>query len=127
MAAPTQNTGTLSSILSARRLPQLSPQTQPNRLETKLPLSMFPDFVFSSKKKGSVGRKKKYDRQVLADLTVNVPWNERGTFHSHAAQIGVSAMTSWRLCQTEDFGVIHSSLKPTLTEENMNQRVQYCL
>ena len=35
-------------------------------------------------------------------------------------------MTSWRLFK-EDFTVLNSSIKPTLTEENKNQRAIYCL
>jgi hypothetical protein len=47
--------------------------------ERTLPLIQFPNYVFESKKKGNVGRKKKLDRQVLKELAQNVPLNDRGT------------------------------------------------
>ena len=93
-----------------------------------LPLTVFPDKVFCSRVTAR-GRKKVYDRNELAELTVNVPLNERGTYRNHAAQIGVSRMTSWRLANKEKNGFerVTSTLKPTFTEENKNQRLQYCL
>ena len=42
-----------------------------------LPLTEFPDHVFVSKKIGTVGRKRKYDRDALVELTENTPRNKR--------------------------------------------------
>ena len=55
-----------------------------------LPIRQFPDHVFDSLKKGVVGRKKTHDREVLAELALNVPVTERGTYRNLAAELKVS-------------------------------------
>jgi hypothetical protein len=61
-----------------------------------LPLRMFPDHVFEAGKKGKVGRKK-VDREVLAEKTLNVPTQERGTIRNLASQFDVSKDTVHRM------------------------------
>ena len=93
-----------------------------------LPLVEFPDDVFETKKKGTVGRKRKYDREALVELTMNTPHNERGTHLNHAAAIGVSKTQSWRLVKEEKLFEVHSSVvKPTLTASNEYERFQWAL
>ena len=90
-----------------------------------LPLTVFPDEVFLSKRSNS-GRKKKYDREKLGQLTKVLPLSERGTYSNLAANLNVAKTTAWRL-QNDGFTAISSALKPSLTEEQKITRVQYCL
>ena len=93
-----------------------------------LPLVEFPDEVFDTDKKGTVGRKRKYDREALVELTENTPRNERGTYRNHAAALDVNAMTSWRMVNQEKiFDVLTSNIKPSLTAANTYERFQWAL
>jgi hypothetical protein len=93
-----------------------------------LPLSAFPDSVFENKK-SQCGRKRKYDRAALAEKTANLPLNERSTLRNHAAALGVSLKTSWNLLNEKDsaFKVVSSTIKPSLTDLNKDERLFYCL
>ena len=94
----------------------------------KLPLTEFPDSCFAVNKKGVVGRKRKYDREALNELTENTPHNERGTHRAHGSALGVSAMTSWRIVNEEKvMEVIASNIKPALTASNQYERFQWAL
>ena len=93
-----------------------------------LPLTEFPDHVFEPNKKGVVGRKRKYDRDALVELTENTPHNERGTYRNHASAVDVSAMTSWRMVNQEKvFEVVTANIKPSLTASNQYERFQWAL
>ena len=93
-----------------------------------LSLLEFPDEVFENNKRGIVGRKRKYDRQELVELTLNTPHNERGTHQNHAAAVGISKTQSWRLVNEEKvFEVQSSNIKPTLTAANEYERFQWSL
>ena len=90
-----------------------------------IPMSMFPDHVYSSSRKR--GGHNKLDRKALAVLTANLPLNQRGTHRNHAACLRISPSTSWRLSTQGDFCWHTSSLKPSLSAENKAQRLLYCL
>jgi hypothetical protein len=55
-------------------------------------LREFPDHVFASLKKATVGtsRKKKQNRAVLVERALNVPVKERGTYQNLANELGIS-------------------------------------
>lgn len=60
------------------------------------PLVLFPDELFHSNTCGR-GRKPVCDRAALGELTANIPLDKRGTHCNHAAHLGMSPTTSWRL------------------------------
>ena len=92
-----------------------------------LPLSEFPDEVFLSSK-SNCGAKKKFYRDALVELNDNAHENERGTYRNHAAVLGVSRSTSWRLVNKEKlFEVVSCNLKPSLNAANTYERFQYAL
>ena len=92
-----------------------------------LPLTLFPDHVHNNKKKGVVGKKRKYDRSALVERALNAPPNQRGTERGLAAALDVSKTTARRLIKEDLFVVVNSSLKPTLTDVNKDERFQFCL
>ena len=94
----------------------------------QLPLAEFPDSVFETDKKNNCGRKRKFDRDELKDLTTNMDHNSRGTYRDHGAGIGVSRMTSWRLVNKEQlFKACSNNIKPALTAANQYWRFQWAL
>jgi hypothetical protein len=92
-----------------------------------LPLRMFPDHVFQSRKKGRVGKKRVHDRNVLRERIMNVPLNDRGTYQNLAEQINVSIRTVRNLLTEGDLCVHTSALKPYLTDENKKIRLSWCM
>ena len=93
----------------------------------QLPLSEFPNSVFETDK-SNCGRKRKYDREQLMELTANMEHNTRGTYRDHAAGLGVSRMTSWRLVNKEKlFQSVGNNIKPALTAANQYERFQWAL
>ena len=86
-----------------------------------LRFNLFPDEVFSTRNHAREG-KKKYSCTQLAELTTNVPLNERSTYRNHAAAVGVSRMTSWRLVNKDGFQRVRTSaVRPILFEKDKNQ------
>jgi hypothetical protein len=94
-----------------------------------LPLTIFPEHVFGSKKAANVCRKKKYGHVELQELRVslNVPVNEPGTLRSLAGHLGVSIGSAFKLLQEERFKVSSSSLKPSLIPENEYECFLFCI
>jgi hypothetical protein len=88
-----------------------------------LPLRMFPDHVFESGKKGSVGRKKAHDRQVLGELAANVPVLERGTIRNLATAINIPKSTVHRLVEEGLFRPHTSDIKPLLNQKQKEARL----
>jgi hypothetical protein len=92
-----------------------------------LPLvGMFPDHVFEAGKKGKVGRKKA-DRRVLAEKTLNVPIQEKGTIRNLASQLDVSKDTVHRMIGEGVFRVHSNSIKPLLTEKAKEKGYTHCV
>ena len=87
-----------------------------------LPIINFPDFVFDSAKKGNVGRKKVYDREVLGERLLNVPLNERGTYRNLASQLDISKDTAKSLVGEGVIRIHTSALKPFLTDKIKDAR-----
>jgi hypothetical protein len=96
--------------------------------ELSLPLSKFPDHVFENNR-SNCGRKRKYDRVVLAERTAQLPLNERSTHRNHAAALGISVKTSWTLANEKNSSlrIVTSDIKPALTAENKKNRLIYAL
>jgi hypothetical protein len=67
-------------------------------LDWELPLTMYPDHVFASGKVGHCGKKKQFNRDELKRKTLLLPLNQRSTYRSHAAQLGISVQTCYKWC-----------------------------
>jgi hypothetical protein len=93
-----------------------------------LPLRLFPNHVFQSRKKGSVGKKQVHDQIVLKERTLNVPLNDRGTYpQSPTDNLKVSKHLIHNLAKEGVLSVHSSAIKPYLTDENKKEGFKWCL
>ena len=75
---------------------------------------------------GNSGRKRKHLDIDLDDKIKEVPLNKRGTIRSLSRQIGISRGTVHHYFK-EGKGKVHlSTVKPFLTEANMQPRLNFC-
>lgn len=81
----------------------------------------------SSKKKKKCGRKRKDYSNNLAQIK-NTPFNRRGTLRSLSFAIGIPKSTLFDIFKSgKYFKRISSTVKPTLTEKNKMDRLEFCL
>lgn len=79
----------------------------------------------SSKKNGRVGRKKK-DLDIGRRIQ-EIPLRRRKNLRSIAAELNISKSTLHRRYQDKEFRAHSSALKPSLTDNNKLQRIQFAL
>jgi hypothetical protein len=91
-----------------------------------LPFIQFPDHVFQSKKKNCGGHGKK-DRKALAQIALNIPLNQRGTYRDLALQLDVSKDTVKNLVKEGVLRIHSSAVKPYLTDANRDERFQWAV
>jgi hypothetical protein len=92
-----------------------------------LPLREFPDHVFETLKRGTVGRKKKHCRKALAEKTLNVPMTERGTYRNLAAQLNVPKNVVSSMVKEGVLRVHQSHVKPLLNEKQKQARYAFAV
>ena len=96
-------------------------------IDLTLPLSSFPDEIFNAKK-GIVGRKVTYYRELLAVQSKLIPHNKKSTFHSRANKLGVSKSRAYHLLKKEKLFIsVTDDLKPFLKPFNKFTRVDWAL
>jgi hypothetical protein len=89
--------------------------------ERTLPFIQFPDHVFQSKKKNWGGHGNK-DREALAQIALNVPLNQCGTYRDLASQFDISKDTVKNLVKEGVLRIHYIAVKPYLTDANKDER-----
>ena len=83
--------------------------------------------MFFSKKKKRCGRKPKDYSNNLAQIK-NTPLNRRGTLRSLSFAIGIPKSTLFDIFKSGKYiKRISSTVKPTLTDKNKMDRLEFCL
>ena len=69
----------------------------------------------------------KYSHEEFRQGLKEIPWCHRKTYHSTAKAMGVALSTVQRMLLHRDVCRVHTSLKPTLMEENKMSRMELAL
>ena len=95
-------------------------------LDGTFPFNSIPDSVYRTGKPGTVGSKRKYDREELEERMETIPLNKRGTFRDLASGLDISHTTAFDLLKEGSIRSITSVVKPSLTEEQKLLRYHFC-
>ena len=88
---------------------------------------VLPDSLFHNRR-SNCGKEKTYDRDQFVEDMQKLPIKERETYRGLAKQMGVSKTTLHRFCHKEKLlRKWRASLKPSLTENNKMERMEYAL
>jgi primosomal protein N' len=97
--------------------------------ERTLPFIQF-DFLimcFSQRRRTVAAMVRKIGNQALAQIALNVPLNERGTYRDLASQFDVSKDTVKNLVKEGVLQIHSSAVKPYLTNANKDERFQWAV
>ena len=86
---------------------------------------LLPDYLFQDNR-DKLGRPLKWDRDKLNADIKKVPYKDRNNLHVLAESLGVPISTVHRMKMKGDFRRHRSCLKPKLTEENVERRLEWC-
>ena len=86
-------------------------------------------FTGETRKKGRVGRKKKWNREQIKMRLRNLPIHMRKTFRSMSAALNIPKSTLHKVKTKEKCVIIphRNAIKPVLTEKNKYERMRYAV